>query len=134
MQTTLKRIDVGSAFRVGIVLYGLLFAIFGLLLVAFQSFLINLFARSVTLDMPNMPNNATFFLGTGILSLLCFYGVGVVAAAFVGGIQFAVGAWCYNRAADWVGGIKFQLETEDTGLLDDIERDLGKRKRGEGEL
>jgi hypothetical protein len=67
----------------------------------------------------------------GVLGLLCFYGVGIVAGAVFGGIQFAIGAFCYNLAANWVGGLKIELETGATELLDDIERDLGKRKRDE---
>lgn len=130
MHTTLKRIDVGSAFRIGMIVSGLLFAIFGLVFVALQGLFLNALTRTLTLDIPNAPGSTTLFLGTSILSLLCFYGVGVVVAAVLGGIQFAIGAFCYNRAANWVGGLKLELETGETGFLDDIERDLGKRKRG----
>ncbi len=129
MQITLKRIDVGSAFRVGMIVYGLVFAIFGLVFVALQGLFLNAIARSGSFDVPNLPNGTTIILGTGVLSLLCFYGVGVVVAAIFGGIQFAVGAFCYNRAANWVGGLKLELETGDTAFLDDIEGDVGKRKR-----
>lgn len=130
MQITLKRIDVRSAFRVGMIVSGLLFAVFGLLVVALQGVFLNAITRSGSFDIPNAPNSTTIILGTGVLSLLCFYGVGVVVAAIFGGIQFAVGAFCYNRAANWVGGLKLELEAGDSAFLDDIERDLGKRKRG----
>jgi hypothetical protein len=131
MRTTLKRIDIGSAFRVGAILYGLLFAVFGLIFVLlnslFFSALTNL-ARSNNFNTPNAPN-ATAFLGAGVLGLLCFYGVGIVAAAIIGGIQLAIVAFFYNLTANWVGGLKVELQTDDTGLLDDIERDVSKRKR-----
>ena len=125
MQTTLKRIDIGSAFRVGVILYGLLFAIFGLIFVLFQSLFFSAISnmiRSSNFDAPNAPN-ASVFVGAGLLGLLCFYGVGIVAAAIFGGIQVAVMAFCYNLTARWVGGLKVELETDDDNLLDDIERD-----------
>ena len=128
MQTTLKRIDIGSAFRVGVILYGLLFAIFGLIFVLLQSLFfsaITNLARSSNFDAPNLPNSSAF-LGVGILGLLCFYGVGIVAAAIFGGIQIAVIAFFYNLTARWVGGLKVELQTDDSGLLDDIERDISR--------
>jgi hypothetical protein len=131
MQTTLKRIDIGSAFRVGAILYGLLFALFGLIFVLFNSLFfsaITNMARSSNFDAPNTPN-ASAFLGAGILGLLCFYGVGIVAAAIFGGIQIAIFAACYNLTARWVGGVRVELQTDNDGLLDDIERDVSKRKR-----
>jgi len=132
MHTTLKRVDIGSAFRVGVILYGLIFLVFGLVFVLFQGLLLNLITRSTTFNLPNTPNGSgstTAFLGAGILGLLCFYGIGIVVAAIFGGIQCAILAFFYNLTARWVGGIKVELETSDTGLLDDIERDMGKRKR-----
>jgi len=129
MHTTLKRINVGSAFRVGAILYGLLFAVFGLIFVLlnslFFSALTNL-ARTNNFNTPNTPN-ANAFLGAGIVGLLCFYGVGIVAGAILGGIQLAILAFFYNLTANWVGGIKIELETDDSGLLNDIERDVSPR-------
>lgn len=129
MRTTLKRIDVGSAFRVGAILYGLLFLVFGLLFVLFQSLLLNSLTslmRTSNFDAPNAPN-ASALLGVSVLSLLCFYGVGIVAAAIFGGIQMAILAVFYNLTARWVGGVKIELETDDGGLLNDIERDIGSK-------
>jgi hypothetical protein len=126
MRTTLKRIDVGSAFRVGIVLYALIFAIFGLLFVAMQGLFLSALSRSGAFDTAN--DISTFF-GAGILSLLCFYVIGVVCAAIFGGIQVALFAWLYNLTANWIGGIKIELETEATLTLDDLARDEAQRKR-----
>jgi hypothetical protein len=113
MRTTLKRVDIGSAFRVGVVVYAVLFAVFGLLFVALQGWFISSIAR-----FADDPDLFAGIVGGGILSLLCFYAVGIVAAAIFGGIQFALGAFCYNLAANWVGGIRIELERDD----EDVER------------
>jgi hypothetical protein len=131
MQTTLKRIDVGSAFRVGMIVTGLLFAIFGILFVGIQAILLTGIASLSEDASASSATGVTAFLGVGVLGLLCFYGIGVVVGAIFGGIQFAIGAFCYNLAANWVGGVKVELETGDAGLLEEIERDLPKRKRDE---
>ncbi len=111
MQTTvIKRINVSSAFRIGLVVSALVAAIFGLLFVAMQGLFISALAR-----FADDSSTSAGVLGGGILSLLCLYGVGIVIGAIFGGIQFAVGAFCYNLAANWVGGIRLELETgEDT--------------------
>jgi hypothetical protein len=127
MHTTLKRIDVQSAFRVGIVLYGLIFAVFGLLFVAFQGLFLSAITRSASFDQGS---DVSAFFGAGILSLLCFYVIGVVVAAIFGGIQAALLAWLYNLTSNWVGGIKVELET-DSAVLDEITRDEEQRKRDE---
>lgn len=139
MRTTLKKIDVGSAFRVGFVVYALLFAVFGLLFVALQGLLLSgmagLARNSVSGGTGMSGGDLSVFFGAGVLGLLCFYGVGIVAAAVGGGIQFALGAFCYNLAARWIGGVQIELErtatTSERDLLDDIERDAGKPKRDE---
>ena len=135
MHTTLKRIDIGSAFRVGIVLYALMFAIFGLFFVALQGLFLSALSgitnsSSFTVNGNTTQFNAGAFMGAGILSLLCFYVFGVVVAAIFGGIQCAILAWLYNLTSNWIGGIKVELET-DSALLDAIERDTEKRKRDE---
>lgn len=128
MRTILKRIDTGSAFRVGFVLYALMFAIFGLLFVALQGLLISGLAGLAS-DSSNSSSLGVFF-GAGVLGLLCFYGVGIIAAAVGGGIQFALVAFFYNLTANWIGGLKIELETESNEVpFDDIERDIGKPKR-----
>ncbi len=117
MFTTLKRIDINSALRIGMVVYGLLFAIFGVIFVVLQLLFITGITRYAE-------NDGSFgaVMGVSAISMLCFYGVGVVVAAILGGIQFAVIAFCYNVAANWVGGIQVELATGDGGLLDEIER------------
>ena len=120
MRTTLTRIDVGSAFRVGLVLYALLAAVFGLIFVGMQA----LFLTGVSSMARTAPNAAdlSFFTTAGIAGLCIFYGVLVVFSAIGGGIQFALLAFFYNLTANWMGGIKVELETEESDLLDDVAR------------
>ncbi|HVU11104.1 MAG TPA: hypothetical protein VHD90_07485 [Phototrophicaceae bacterium] len=128
MKTTLKHIDVGAAFRVGAVLYGLLAAVFGLILVLFESLVINSLtnlAGTNNYSYGNVPfYSSANLLGAGILGALCFYGVGIVTAAIGGGISLAIVAVFYNLTARWVGGLRLELQADDSLLLDDIERDL----------
>lgn len=111
MRTTLKRIDTGSAFRVGMVFSALSFAVFGLLFVLLQGALLSAVARYA-----DDANTFAGIMGGSLLGLLCFYGIGVVVAAVFGGIQFAIGAFLYNVVANWVGGIKIELERENDSL------------------
>lgn len=111
MRTTLKRIEIGSAFRVGMVFSALSFAVLGLLFVLMQGALLSAIARYA-----DDANTFAGVMGGSLLGLLCFYGVGVVVAAVFGGIQFAIGAFFYNLTANWVGGIKVELEREDDSL------------------
>lgn len=127
MQTTLKHIDVGSAFRVGIVLYGLLMLIFGLVYVLFQGALLSIMARSIPTDSFN---GASALLTGGIVTSCIFYGLLVVFGGIFGGIQGAILAFFYNRTANWIGGLKIELQSDDH-LLDDIERDTYTPKRSD---
>ena len=133
MRTTLRHIDIGSAFRVGAILYGLLFLVFGLLWFGLYSVILrgltSLPSSSYSYSGGSVNPNA--LLGAGIVGLLCAYGVGVVVGAIFGGIQCAILAFFYNLTARWVGGLKLDLQTEDTGLPDDIERDMGSRRRSD---
>jgi hypothetical protein len=129
MHTLLKRIDVTSAFRVGIVLNALISAIAGLFVfglpgLLFGSMLPMFEGMDSSFDM-------RMFSGMSLLSFGCFYVISVAFGAIFGGISYAVVAWLYNLAAKWVGGVRIELGTDGVDLLDDIERDLyGKGKRG----
>lgn len=130
---TLTKIDVGSAFRVGAIVYAIFFTIFGLLMLAIQFVffipLMNSFNRA---NPYGGGVDLSLFAGTSLLSFLCFYVVGIAGAAIGGGISTAVLAWAYNLAVRWVGGIKFQLDTDSSDLIDEIGRDLDeRRKRGD---
>jgi hypothetical protein len=110
---TLRRIDVGAAFRVGVVLSGLTALVFGLLGVGLQALFINSLFSISTLNFnggPVSPANLNIASGMSFAFLCCAYLVGVVMSAIFGGIGFAVVAALYNLTANWVGGLQFQLE------------------------
>lgn len=92
---TLKRINPGSAFKLGCVIYGLIGlivgAIFGLLGMIGGSFI----------------TERTPILGAGmglvaIIVVPILYGV-------IGGFFAALGAVIYNLAAGWVGGLEVDI-------------------------
>ncbi len=124
---TIKRIDVGSAFRVGFVLYGLMMLVFGLVYVLFQGALLSLISRSYAGSPYGYGGNASMLMTGGLVGSCILYGVLVVVGAIGGGIQGAILAFFYNRTANWIGGLKVELQADDT-LLDEIERDTYKRK------
>jgi hypothetical protein len=91
----LKRVAPGSAFRVGLIVYGIM----GLVLGAFCS-LIALFAARLA------PHAHVMMFGrVGVFAvILCpiIYGL-------IGGIGAAIAAWLYNLASGWVGGLEVDL-------------------------
>ena len=113
MFTILRRIDIGSAFRVGAVISALAFAVFGLLFILLQGLLLSSLTVAFQADGRDF---SSAFAGAGVLGLLCFYGVGIVFAAIFGGIQFAIIAFCYNLTANWVGGIRLELARDEEPL------------------
>ncbi len=131
---TITRVDVGSAFRVGAITYAIFFTIFGLLSALMQVVFLAPFMNSITTNttVNSNPIDLSLFAGVSIMSMLCFYFVGIALAAMFGGISTAVLAWGYNLAARWVGGLKIRLDTDGNDLLDELGRDMDmKRKRGE---
>lgn len=127
---TIKHIDVGSAFRVGFVLYGLMMLVFGLLYVLLQGALLNWITRSYSGSPNGYGGNASLLMTGGLIGSCILYGVLVVVGAIGGGIQGAILAFFYNRTANWIGGLKVELQADDA-LLDEIERDVYKPKNGE---
>jgi len=93
--TVLKRISPASAFKVGLVAYGIL----GFILGAICSLLA---AAGVSLAR----HGQTPFLGrVGIFAvILCpiIYGI-------IGGVAAVIGAGIYNLAASWVGGLEVDI-------------------------
>lgn len=131
---TITRIDVGSAFRVGAIVYTIFFTVFGLLSVLLQFLIFAPLMSSITNNttINSNPVDLSLFASVSLISLLCFYFVGIAMAAIFGGISTALLAWAYNLAARWVGGIKLRLDTDGSDLLDEIGRDMDiKRKRGD---
>jgi hypothetical protein len=132
----LKRVGVGSAFKVGFVLSAMVSAVLGLIAFLFQLTVFNAILNVATIEVYSPGTTASDIaqllsaIGTGTL---CFiYAVGVVFGAIFGGIGFAVVALFYNITARWVGGLEFETFQSGAGLLDEIEAEMyEKRKRAE---
>lgn len=135
---TLRRIGVGAAFKVGLVVNGLMTAIFGLIFFAVQFlFFGSLFASIQSFSIQtssvapltsaavsSMNDWAGMFSVVG-LGIFCFiYLMTVLVSALFGGLGFALFAALYNLTARWVGGLEFELTPVSGDLLDQIEWDL----------
>jgi hypothetical protein len=89
-----NRVGPGSAFRVGLVVY----AILGLV-VAIPFALLGMIAG------PLMAKSGFPGAGLGFLSIVVF----PICYGLIGGIFAAIGAFIYNLAAGWVGGLEVDL-------------------------
>jgi hypothetical protein len=109
---TIQRIGVESAFKVGVVIYGLMFLIFGAIGLACNLALFVPITTSAVMVNGDMVRGSDFFGGIGALGLgvLCFgYLVGTVASALFGGLSVALLAAFYNLAVRWVGGVELEM-------------------------
>jgi hypothetical protein len=100
---TLRRISVGSAFKVGAITYALLWVIIGGLLLLLQLLFGGLIGAAAGRDSAGALG---LFLGGGVV----FYFIGIVMYGLIGGIGSALGALFYNLAAGWVGGLQVEVE------------------------
>ncbi|MGQ9887240.1 MAG: DUF3566 domain-containing protein [Aggregatilineales bacterium] len=120
----IKRIGVGSAFRVGLVAGAVLTAITGLLLLLLQGLFLSYIgsmiqtarpAEAVDGSLPLSVGLGNFLATFGLVTACVFYVMSVVFSAVFTGIAAALMAFAYNLVARWVGG----LEVELAGSLDD---------------
>jgi hypothetical protein len=121
---TLKRIEIGAAFRVGLVLSGLTALVFGLIGFGLQALFLNSLFSISTLSFNGgsiAPSDLNMVGGMSLAFLCCAYLAGVVMSAIFGGIGFAVVAALYNLTANWVGGLQFQLE-DPSNPFDDLDK------------
>ncbi len=93
---TVKRIGPGSAFKVGLAIYGLVGLIVGLIFG-----LISMLGGSLALPVQAGMFGVFFGVGAIIIWPLC-YGIG-------GGIVAAISAVVYNLIARWVGGLEVDI-------------------------
>jgi len=100
---TLKRIGLGSAFKVGAVLSGLLFAIIGLPLVLIGT-------SGPLAQMLSTQTGGMFSGGVGLALGFVLYILGIFIYAIVGGIGFLIDALIYNIVASIAGGLEIELE------------------------
>lgn len=104
---TLRRVTIGSAFRVMAILSGLLFTIFGFFLV----FLPGLFGAGLLgLVASEMGRSAPLGIGVGFFGSLLAYLLGIIVYALAGGVIGLIYALLYNGVAGMVGGLDVELE------------------------
>jgi hypothetical protein len=108
---TITRIDPTSAMKVGALLSALSFTVFGLLLLAFQSLLLSALSNS---SSSSSGVSGSSILAAGMVGLCVFYGIGVIGATISGGIGGLVVAFAYNLTANWVGGLRIELDDAPT--------------------
>lgn len=102
----IRHISLGSAFKIGMVLSALLFAIFGMV------FLLGAGAMGTLLGaaMPNAsPQEMASGMGLGLVGGVIGYIAGIFVYGILGGIGFALNALFYNIVAGMVGGIEVDL-------------------------
>jgi hypothetical protein len=100
---TVKKIGLGSAFRVGAVLGGLIFAIVGLPVVLIVT-------SSMLGQLLETQTGGSFSGGIGLVAGLVIYIIGIFLYAIISGIGFLIDALIYNIVASIVGGIEIELE------------------------
>ena len=94
--SVIKRISPGSAFKLGMVIYGIL----GILFVLFFEFFL---AARMNLPGATPPPRNVFPFGPGALLVL------PLIYALIGGVFAALGALIYNVASKWVGGLQVDI-------------------------
>lgn len=101
-----RRVGVGSSFKIGMVLSALIFAVIGLFAVLLPGLLgASMFAAFGGQDAPGAGG------GTLVVSVIVYI-VGIIGYAVFGGLFGALYAWLYNVVAGWVGGIEIELSGE----------------------
>jgi hypothetical protein len=119
MQVEIHRISIRSAFKLAMVLYGLIGFLVGLVLAV---------AASVEVPPGTEPN---------LLTRLGFWSIAVFPALYglAGGFTAAIAVALYNVGASLVGGLRFDIpgmEPDDTGMLRG--EDVRARRRGAARL
>lgn len=106
---TIKHIGIGSAFKFGFLLGGLMFAVFGVFIVVLPSLfgggILSALMQEQGMDM----GRELFGLGAGLVSGLILYVVGIIVYAIFSAITLAIQAFIYNIVAALGGGIKVEL-------------------------
>lgn len=103
----IRRISIGSAFKVGAVYSALLWVIFGTLFVLFPSLLTTSFVTTST--TPGI-DSIEFDAGLNIASFAVVFLCCAPAYAVIGGLSAAFTAFIYNLVAGWIGGVEVELE------------------------
>jgi len=99
----LKKINPGSAFKVGAITYALMWAVFGLPYVFILSAAMS---AAMSALPPGMSQNAGGAMAGGAIAMYLF---GLIGSALGGGIGGAIGAFAYNLVSGWVGGLEIEV-------------------------
>jgi|SRR5690349_24845359 len=97
---TVRRVGPGSAFKVGLITYGILGLALGICMA-----LVSTLVGSLGSVASGAPGAKFFGLGMGISSVIVF----PIVYGLIGGVFAAVGALIYNLAAGWVGGLEVDI-------------------------
>lgn len=103
---TIKKISIGSAFRVGAVISVIFWAVFGLLFFALPGLL---FSSLTTSTFSSTPELREFGMMGGA-GLLVTYLCAIPFYAIAGGLAGALYALVYNITSGMVGGIEVELD------------------------
>ena len=95
-----KRVGPGSAFKVGLITYGILGLVLGICMALFSTLV-----GSLGTAASSAPGAKLLGLGMGVGSIIFF----PVLYGLIGGIGGALGALIYNLAAGWVGGLEVDI-------------------------
>ncbi len=104
----IKRISIGSAFKVAAVFSALMWLITAGLLFVFPSLFFFNFSTSTSSSF-STSSSGDFAEFTG-LSLILIFLCGVPMYAIIGGLMGAFSAFIYNLVSGWIGGLEVELE------------------------
>lgn len=108
LNARLKRIDVGSLFKMAFVLYGVL----GLIVGMFYAFIFAVMGSVGSfLEEEGIPHLG--FLG-GVLGIIAIPVLAVLYGV-IGGVVAAICGALYNLVARWMGGIGFDFDVSEPG-------------------
>jgi hypothetical protein len=107
---TVRRVGPGSAFKIGLVLYGILGLLLGIMMAC-----VSMVAGSLgSLGHSGLPGSGgtavswdarSFGLGMGFGAIIFF----PLVYGLFGGVFAAIGATIYNLVAGWVGGLEVDI-------------------------
>ncbi len=111
---TITRIDPTSAMKVGALLSAVGFTVFGLLLFGFEALIFSAISNSSSSGISTSGVSMSSLMAAGLAGFCISYGLGALAAAIGGGIGGLVLAFAYNLTANWVGGLRIELDDTPT--------------------
>ncbi|MBC7810450.1 MAG: DUF3566 domain-containing protein [Burkholderiales bacterium] len=120
---TVKRVSVGSAFKVGAIVSLIISAITGLCFALFAgSILTTMSSIATSINQSGgtttslTQNDLAAFNAAGLTSLCISVGIQMVVAAIGGGLFSGLLAIAYNLTARWVGGLEVELHDDGYGF------------------